>query len=290
MTERIYRETGGAAQKMELIRSKGGVHVYRCVYAGQRAVIKYFENESDRREIANYRMLAELNVPTVKMLSFAERYLVLEDIGASDIWRMGEEADMQDPSVLRALAKWYFALHEGCGGHRRLKEMWSENDELNSMTIEMIRRKLPGAGEVCDFAQAHLDTLRAMLTAVENTVTYNDFYYTNFIVRKDRSAAMMFDYNLMGRGFRYADFRNIASSVSGEAFAAFEEEYAALYCGKYGAGFQPDETEKRLDDFLSPFLGLSGALKREKFPVWAESLREDAESGMLLKRGREILG
>jgi len=288
MTERIFRETGGAAQEMELIRAKGGVYVYRCLYAGQRAVIKYFENESDRREIGNYRMLAEMNVPTVKMLSSAEQYIVLEDIGASDTWRMGEEEDMQDPAVLRALARWYFALHEGCEGHGRLKKMWSETDELSESSIGMIRRRLPGAEAVCEFAGAHLKALCSMLTELENTVTYNDFYYTNFIVRRDRSAAMMFDYNLMGRGYRYADFRNIASSVSGEAFAAFEEEYAALHRRKHGAGFEPDKTEKQLDDFLSPLLGFVSALKREKFPSWAEGLKEDAENGTLLERGREI--
>lgn len=284
----IRAETGGKAEALQLIREKAGVHVYRCVYEGQRAVVKYFEREADRREIDHYRLLGEMNIPTVKMLSFDGAHIVMEDIDYSDRWRLGAEEDMKKPSVLRALAKWYFALHEGGEGHDGLKNMWSENDELTEEAIEAIRERLPGAGDVCDFARRHLKELREKLAARENTITYNDFYYTNFLIRRDDSDAMMFDYNLMGRGYRYADFRNISSSVSEEAFEAFMEEYGRLYREKHGREFAENEAERRLDDFLSPLLGLAGALKRDEFPKWAEPMRKDAQNGRLLALGKEI--
>ena len=37
------------------------------------------------------------------------------------------------------------------------------------------------------------------------TLTYNDFYYTNLAVLKDGTSAIMFDYNLLGKGYAYAD-------------------------------------------------------------------------------------
>lgn len=284
----ICTETGGKAKNLSLIRAKQGVHVYRCEYDGQRAVVKYFEHEGDRREIENYRLLREIDVPTMKMLSYGEGHIVLEDIDASDLWRLGAEEDLTDPSVLRALARWFFALHEGGQGYERLRDMWSENDGLDGSLIETIREKLTGAEDICRYAEDHLSELRSMLIQRENTITYNDFYYTNLLVRRDKSAAMMFDYNLMGRGYRYADFRNVQSSVSVEAFSAFAEEYAALYREKYGQAFVTDETERRLDDFLSPLMGLANALKREKFPAWAEEMKEDALSGRLLALGKEL--
>lgn len=288
--DEIRAAAGGGAENLSLIREKGGVHVYRCVYEGQSAVVKYFENGGDRREIGNYRTLCEIDIPTMKVLSVGEKHIVMEDIDTSDTWRLGAEEDMKNPHVLRALAGWYFLLHEGGKGHKRLREMWSENDGLDAAAIEIIREKLAGTEELCGFVSAHMGAIRRMLAERENTVTYNDFYYTNLLVSRDGSAAMMFDYNLTGRGYRYADFRNIRSSVSEEAFSAFEEAYAALYLEKYGQAFVQDGTERRLDDFLSPLMGLVSALRREKFPAWAEPMREDALSGRLLALGREIVG
>ena len=288
MMDLIMRGTGGRAQALELIREKTGVYVYRCLFEGRHAVVKYFENKCDRREIANYRLLKDMNVPTINVLSFGGSWIAMEDIAFSDEWRMGEKADMENPFVLRALAKWYFALHEGGEGRGELREMWSESDELTASAIETIREKVPGAEALCAFASGHLELLRAMLTECENTLTYNDFYYTNLIVRRDQTAAMMFDYNLMGRGCRYADFRNIASSVSEEAFRAFEEEYGRLHREKRGKEFLVNEAERKLDAFLSPLLGLVNALGRDQLPKWAESMKKEAQDGTLLARGKEI--
>jgi hypothetical protein len=44
------------------IRSKDGIFVYRIVHGGKSYVLKYFMNDSDRREIENYRILNSLGI------------------------------------------------------------------------------------------------------------------------------------------------------------------------------------------------------------------------------------
>ncbi len=286
---RILADLPSPASRFEPIRSKAGVHVFRCGYEGKPAVVKFFEHAGDRREIDHYRILKTIGVPTLNAYALGKSCIVMEDISASSDWRLGDEADMTRPAVLRSLAKWYFALHEAGENLPQLTEMYSENDELTPSAIAFLREKLPGAEPLCAFILSRLDDLRGLLRAGENTLAYNDFYFTNLLVRKDETAAMMFDYNLMGRGCRYADFRNVESSVSSEAFAAFTEEYAALYRAKHGRGFSFGETDRRLDEFVSPLLGLVSALKREKFPAWASGMREDALNGELLAKGKEIM-
>jgi len=286
--KQILAELPSPPRFLELIRSKLGVHVFRCEYEGRPAVVKSFEHAGDRREIDHYRLLKSIGVPTLNAYALGRSCIVMEDISASPDWRLGDEADMSRPSVLRALANWYFALHEAGENLPQLAEMYSENDELTPSAIAFLKEKLPGAEALCGFVLEHLAGFRSMLRERENTLTYNDFYFTNLLVRKNGTAAMMFDYNLMGHGYRYADFRNVESSVSPEAFAAFTEEYAALYRAKHGCTFSVDETDRKLDEFISPLLGLVSALKREQFPAWASGMREAALNGELLAKGKEL--
>jgi len=69
----------------------------------------------------------------------------------------------------------------------------------------MLCEKLPEAADTFQYVLSRYSKLREIL----DTLTYNDFYWSNFIVRKDRQAALMFDYNLLGRGYRYSDMRNV---------------------------------------------------------------------------------
>ena len=59
---------------------------------------------------------------------------------------------------------------------------------------------------------------------------------------------------------------------------------------RHGCGMDDLAQERELDQLLSPLCGLMNALEREKFPAWAEEMREDAESGELLNRARKLLG
>ena len=87
-------------------------------------------------------------------------------------------------------------------------------------------------------------------------------------VAKDGSAALMFDYNLLGKGYAYADIRNVLSSLSDEAQLAFLDEYGAF---------------DLLDDVVSPFVTLYFACKRDVFPSWAKPLLEEINTSYIAK-------
>ena len=89
------------------------------------------------------------------------------------------------------------------------------------------------------------------------------------IVEKDTSSALMFDYNLLGKGYAYGDVRNVLSSFSKEAGAAFLEAYGAV-----------DPLEQALDDVVSVVTSLFFACQREPFPRWAQSLLQEMKTSM----------
>lgn len=70
---------------------------------------------------------------------------------------------------------------------------------------------------------------------------------------------MMFDYNLLGKGYAYADVRNVCSSLSARAGEAFCEAYGAI-----------NLREKRIDEVASVLTTLHFACTRETFPGWAK--------------------
>lgn len=106
-----------------------------------------------------------------------------------------------------------------------------------------------------------------MLCNTRRTLTYNDFYYTNMMVAKDKSSALMFDYNLLGKGYVYTDLRNVMSSLSAEAGNAFLEEY-----GGY------DSAEAALDGVVSVVVALYQTCQRETFPSWARCLLQEIDA------------
>ena len=82
----------------------------------------------------------------------------------------------------------------------------------------------------------------------------------------------MFDYNLLGKGYAYADLRNVMSSLSKKAGEAFLEEY-----GSY------DPVEAALDDVVSVVCGLYMACQRKVFPNWAQNLLDEMETKFIEK-------
>lgn len=87
----------------------------------------------------------------------------------------------------------------------------------------------------------------------------------------------MFDYNLLGIGYRYSDIRNVCSSLSEEAGKVFIKEYGNI-----------NETEKVMDDGLSILINLIFAYKRSKFPEWAKESLSAVFSGELERAFRKI--
>lgn len=261
----VYEELnklGIACDRMTVLQQKDGITVLRIRTGQESRVLKCFDKEAFRREIENYRILKELNVPTLRVLGQTDRALLLEDVGASDVFRLGEEADLGDPVVARSIAKWYKLLHgkgydfvARCG-----QAMYDESDYFTRESVSLIKEKT-GTGNASAWAllEENFALIAKMLSKTPRTLTYNDFYYTNLIVAKDRSSAMMFDYNLLGKGYAVSDVRNVLYDMSPEAKAAFWQEYGAV-----------DPKEEALDNVVSWVTSLYMACTREEMPGWAE--------------------
>jgi hypothetical protein len=278
-------------QDFQLIRAKSGVYVYKCLYDGVPAVVKYFAKADDRREILNYRILAQYNIPTIQTLAQGEAALVMDAISFSQEWRLGKPEDFEDADVAGCLARWYFAFHENGAAVPNLDTLYFEYDSITKENLQTLILKLPEAKELFQFVLARYEKLRGLLTKPSFTLTYNDFYWENFVVRKDKTAAMMFDYNLLGKGYRHSDFRNVCWSLSKEAKAAFTGEYGRLYLEKHGhSRTEAEEEERNIDEVLDPLFGLVVAsTERESFPQWADDAKQQALDGSLLSKAKRLL-
>ena len=120
-------------QNLRIVQSKDKVYVYKCLYDGNFAVIKYYEDEDDRREILNYQILARHGISTIKPFVIGKASLVLEDISESEDWRMGNETDFEDEDVAKCLAHWYFAFHENGSVAPELNTLYFEYDSITKV-------------------------------------------------------------------------------------------------------------------------------------------------------------
>ena len=278
-------------QNFDLISAKSGVYVYRCLFDGIPAVVKYFENEDDKREILNYRILAQHDIPTIKTPALGESAFVMEDITVSEHWRLGMAEDFKDADVTKALARWYFKLHENGSAVPELNTLWFEFDDITEESLKTLIARFPEAGELFQFVLVRYEKLRELIYKPAFTLTYNDFYWSNFVVRKDKQAAMMFDYNLLGKGYRASDFRNVCWGLSEEAKTAFVDEYGRLYFEKHGqTRTEAEKEEERIDDVAAPIFSLLCAfLKKDSIPDWAKKPDSEYLDGSLLAKAKQLL-
>ena len=253
-----------------LIRSKEGVIVARVKAGDAPLVLKLFEDEPSRREIENYRILASLGVPTLRTFGFTERSVLMEDIEASPELRLGRESDLHDRRVITALARWYRLLHERGAEYVNVhgEGMYDEWDQFTRENIEMLRSAL---GEECAFALDRLlmdfGSIRQRMDAAPKTLCYNDFYYTNMAVSRDLSRAVMFDYNLLGKGCCINDIENVAYWFMPEERELFIKEYGGI-----------DAELLSLQREISPVITLISAFRRGIFPDWAEEAASELKS------------
>lgn len=284
ISSEVFRKTGSSPEEYRLVREKKGVFVYRCLFQGELAIAKYFVHEADRREIDNYRLFSEANVETVRVYALCERCVLMEDVEASAQWRMGVEEDLSDDRVARAIARWYVGLHAPDGGMRM---RWSENDQLNRKNMELLQNRLPEAQTLWEYVCENLDLVEEIIQSMPSVITYNDFHWSNLAVRKDKGAALMLDYNLTGRGYRYADLRNVTEALSEKSGKDFMEEYERTYRRLYRRELDVG-WEKQADDVISPILGLINACERAEFPKWTNALKSAATDGTLLEKARAL--
>lgn len=266
---------GIACESISILQDKDGITVARIISDKKSYVVKCFQKDEHKRELKNYRLLASLDIPTIWVIASTDSALLLEDIDCSSTYRLGIEEDMSDSVVARRIAVWYKQLHSQ-GYSYVCQHGESMYDEADFFTIENIVciKKKTGTQDAPAWAllEQNYDAINNLLRKTRRTLTYNDFYYTNMVVARDKSSALMFDYNLLGKGYAYTDVRNVLSSLSEEAGKAFIDEY-----GKF------DPSEKALDDVVSVVVTLYLACLRDEFPWWAQALLDEIDTTFIEK-------
>ena len=86
---------------------------------------------------------------------------------------------------------------------------------------------------------------------------------------------MMFDYNLLGKGYAYADIRNVCFSLSEAAKKAFLEEYGVF-----------DASEVIIDNVASVLITLHSACRKTLFPAYANNALKELHTGLMDKVDR----
>jgi predicted nucleotidyltransferase len=262
---------------LSLLQNKDGVSVWR-VEADNGYVMKCFEKAEHRREITNYQVLTALGIPTLKVIAHTNYSIVLEDIEQSK-YRLGVADDMNSPQVMALVGAWYKTLHENGRVYVNKHSLYDECDCITLENISKIKEQTGTGGlQVWAVIEENFDALKSAAMKLPRTLTYNDFYYTNLAVAKDNSSALVFDYNLLGKGYVYSDIRNVCSSLGEEAKAAFLSAY-----GGYNVH------EKAVDDVVSPLVTLHFACQRENFPSWAAHELEKVKDGQLMAAVTKLL-
>lgn len=266
---------------LQEIQNKDGIYVFRVLYKNNYYVLKYFLNDEYTREIKNYLILKALDIPTIKVFGYTDRSLLLEDLEKSKDYRLGKKSDLTDIQVAKALAIWYSDLHNK--GKKYVFEkgnnLYRQNDVITEQNINLIKNKSNTRdNKVWKLILDNYDLIFNKVRNLEETLNYNDFYWTNLAVSNNKKEAIMFDYNLLGIGFRYNDIRNVCSSLSEESGKVFIEEYGDI-----------NENEKIIDDGISPLVTLIFAYSHSKFPNWAKESLATIYNGELEKAIEKIL-
>ncbi|WP_202708989.1 hypothetical protein [Sporosalibacterium faouarense] len=267
--------------KIEEIRDKDGVFLFRIKTKKDSYILKYFSNEEYTREIKNYEILKGLNIKTIKNYGYTDKSILLEDLETSTEYRLGVCDDLKDIQVAKALAKWYINLHDKGIKYIEQNEssFYRESDVIVKENIEFIRMKTNTENnKVWDLVIDNLGLIQEKINIPEKTFNYNDFYWTNLVVSRDKSEAFMFDYNFLGIGFRYCDINNVCSSLSKEAREVFVKEYGYV-----------STKEEVIYDFTAIIITLFFAYKREVFPSWAKESLDAINKGKLEEATRKVL-
>ena len=260
-------------QLKEVLSDKDGIRVLRVETELGSAILKIYHTPEHRREITNYNLLETLNIPHLQVLEQTSTALLLEDVLESPLWRLGQREDLADQQIAQSLAVWYRQLHKIGSDYVKEhgKTMYEETSLINHENMIWLREV--SQTQSLDFWNVWQEKgaqFQSVLAQLPRTLTYNDFFWTNLVVAHDRQQAMMFDYNLLGKGFVYSDLSNVLSSLSEEAGNAFLEAYGPF-----------DNREEELNRITSPLVGLILAFRREKFPSWGNEPLEQLKSGEL---------
>ena len=235
-------------------------------------ILKYYLTEDAKREIENYRLLAQLHIPTPQLFAATDSAILMEDLSAHPVYRLGTEEDVSAPAVAEKIAIWYRCLHDQSRSHPILQErsLYEEAALFTRDNLIQIQQNTATAQlSIWNLLEKYFDEILTAYRRVPKVLNYNDFYYTNLAVAKDHSSALMFDYHLLGQGYAYADVRNVISSMSPTAGAAFLATYGST-----------SPLEAALDQVLSHLITLYLACQRKNFPAWAQASLDFLHHGL----------
>ena len=265
---------------LSLIRNKDGVSVWRVASETDNYVMKCFDKPEYRREIGNYQLLNSLDVPTLRVISHTDCSLVMEDIERS-AYRLGTPEDMNDPSIARKIASWYKTLHQNGRDYANTHDFIDEYDGLTLDNMQLVQEKTGTSGlPFWQVIEKYFEQIRSAVMSLPRTLVYTDFYYTNLAIARDRSCALVFDYNFFYKSYVYSDIRNVCWSLG-------SEEAKAAFLSAYG-GF--DEREVVVDNVACELSALIIACQRKVFPNWANDGLEKVKDGRLLAAVEKLFG
>jgi len=252
-------------KSIDVLSNKEGIIVCRVLDNKKSYIIKYFYNSEFRREIRWYNILKGLGIKTIDIYGQTSKSLLLEDINNNKEYRLAKKEDLNDKKIVKSIAKYYRNLHNK--GEIFLSKndiyLYSELDLLSSENLMMLMSKI--RNNDYSFWNKIKEKIENSKEYLKNnkTITYNDFYYGNLIISNIKDNAYMFDYNLMGVGFKYLDISNVLYGFNNEMKNVFLAEYGDI-----------NKTEIELSNVLSPIIGLIIAYSKNEFPKWGEEIKE----------------
>lgn len=263
---------------LRLVREKNGIAVCRVQLPERACILKYFADPADRREITAYQFLGFAGIPTIPLLLYTKKALLLADLRGHEQLRPARTADLLDPERIRFLAKWYKALHRAGRSAGDLPGFGRETDALTLEGLRLLRERFgdyPGAS----LLERRLPRLRERLASLGETLLYNDFALENLAAGRAQKFLFPYDYNCMGWGYPFADVRNVCRSLSAEMGAVFRQSYGAS-----------SPAEVQADAVAAPLIALIHACALPDFPEWAASSRDALLSGAVARDADQWLG
>ncbi len=266
-------------EQFEILRKRKTHLVCRVKCIQESYILKWFFSPGDNKEPRIYALLNQYEVDTLRVYNLTERALLLEDLQSSAEWRLANDSDLSKTETGKAIANWYLKLHRA--GRSALKDISGSNTFLTPWVNIITRRALQYAADVFDLKDEKVwetvfrsfEILKAKYLEYPQTFNYNDFAAENLALARVKDhplSAIIFDYDQFTTGLVYSDFRNVLSSLTGEAAATFRRNYDPV-----------NESERYLDEPLDTLHGLIIASQRENKPTWVAPFLKSVSSGEL---------
>ncbi|MFC7619118.1 aminoglycoside phosphotransferase family protein [Microlunatus sp. GCM10028923] len=257
--------------RVEPIRDRPDHRVCRVHDRHGTYVLKVWRGE-DAPELANYRLLARLGVPTIQVVAATGSALLLEDLGGTGARRLATEDDLADPAVITALATWYRRLHDAGAPPGNWAVPW-EHEHLTPDALRRTGRRLGLDHEPAWISAVEsLDPVLEAARRLPQTLVHNDFHVTNLALVP--GAAIMIDFELLRIGTRAGDLRN----VTGQLGPAARETFLASY--------GPVPTEEQVIDAPLAVLGALAQFSGDaaRLPRWVRFLVAEVRDGGLTRK------